>query len=123
MMKVGLCSLALGLGLLFSGCATLDELRDGPTPLPLQTQTQTWSQQTTPQIPSEAFTLPPVTSPRVEQLPSYWYWADKQQQQFDRYLQQQWNLYYQNRQPPPQFTRPPVCTSTFLGGQVITTCQ
>ncbi len=29
----------------------------------------------------------------------------------------------QDRQPPPQFSRPPICTSTLLGGQVITTCR
>src|SRR2546426_4867157 len=50
-----------------------------------------------------------VTVPGVDQLPPYWYWADQQQQEFDRYLQQQWMYYYQNRQPPPQFPRPPIC--------------
>ncbi len=29
----------------------------------------------------------------------------------------------QDRQQPPQFSRPPICTSTLLGGQVITTCR
>lgn len=87
MMKGLVLSLILGLGLLASGCGTLDELRDGPKPVPKLPQAQT--QQAVPQTPSEVPTLPPVTSPRVEQLPPYWYWADKQQQQSDRYLQQQ----------------------------------
>jgi hypothetical protein len=121
MMKVGVFGLALGLGLLTSGCGTLDELRDGPKPVPKLPQVQT--QQVVPQVPSESPTPPTVTVPRVEQLPPYWYWSDKQQQQADRYLQQQWNFYNQNRQPPPQFPRAPICESTVLGGQVLTTCR
>lgn len=120
-MKGLMLSLVLGLGLVASGCGTLDELREGPKLLPSPPQAQT--QQAMPQTPSEAPVLPPVTLPSVGQLPPYWYWADKQQQQADRYLQQQWNFYSQNRQPPPQFSRPPICTSTLLGGHVITTCH
>ena len=121
MMKGVVFSLVLGLGVLASGCGVFDAYRDRQMPAPEPSQPQ--ARQAVPQIPSEALTLPPVVSPRVEQLPPYWYWADKQQQQFDRALQQQWQFYYENRQPPPQFQRPPICTSTLLGGHVITTCH
>jgi hypothetical protein len=120
-MKGLVFSLVLGVVLLAAGCGTLDELRDGPKPVPAPPQPQT--RQAAPQAPSEAPALPPVTLPSVGQLPPYWYWADKQQQQFDRYLQQQWQFYNQNRQPPPQFPRAPICTSTLLGGHVITNCH
>lgn len=120
-MKGLMFSLVLALGLLVSGCGVFDVYRDRQMPAPEPSQPQ--ARQAVPQMPSETFTLPPVTSPRVEQLPPYWYWADKQQQQADRYLQQQWNFYNQNRQPPPQFPRAPICTSTLLGGQVLTTCH
>lgn len=120
-MKSVVFTLALGLGVLAGGCGTLDELRNGPKPLPRPSQPQ--AQQAVPQVPSEVLIPPPVSSPSAGQVPPYWYWADKQQQQFDRYLQQQWQFYYLNRQPPPQFSRPPICTSTLLGGQVITTCH
>ena len=107
-MKDLVVSVVLGLGLLASGCGVFDVYRD---------------QQAAPQMPPDALTLPPVSSPSAGQLPPYWYWADQQQQEFDRYLRQQWMYYYQNRQPPPQFPRQPICTSTLLGGQVITTCH
>ena len=119
-MKSLMVSLIVGLGLLASGCGVFDVFRDRQMLAPGPPQPQT--HQVVPQIPPETFILPPVMLPSVEQLPPYWYWADKQQQQFDRYLQQQWNLYYQNRQPPPQFTRPPICNSALLGGQVLTNC-
>ena len=120
-MKGVVLTLVLGLGLLASGCGAFDVYRDRQTPVPEPSQPQT--RQAVPQMPSEAPTLPPVTAPRGEQLPPFWYWADKQQQQADRYLQQQWQFYNQNRQPPPQFPRAPICTSTLLGGHVITTCH
>jgi len=120
-MKDLVVSVVLGLGLLASGCGVFDVYRDQQMPAPRSSETH--GQQAAPQIPSEAPALPPVTVPGVEQLPPYWYWADQQQQEFDRYLQQQWMYYYQNRQPPPQFPRQPICTSTLLGGQIITTCR
>ncbi len=120
-MKDLVVSLVLGLGLLASGCGVFDVYRDHQMPAPSSSETQ--GQQAAPQMPPEALTLPPVFSPSAGQLPPYWYWAEKEQLQFDQYLQQQWNLYYQNRQPPPQFSRPPICNSTILGGQVITTCH
>ena len=114
-------SLVLALGVLASGCGGFDVYRDRPMPAPEPSQPP--ARQAVPQMPSETLTLPPVTSPRVEQLPPSWYWADKQQQRADRYLQQQWQFYYENRQPPPQFPRAPICTSTLLGGHVLTTCH
>ena len=120
-MKGGVLSLVLALGLLASGCGVFDVYRDRQ--MPASEPFQPTTRQAVPPIPSEAPALPPLASPRVEQLPPYWYWADKQQQQADRYLQQQWQFYYENRQPPPQFQRPPICTSTLLGGQVLTTCR
>jgi hypothetical protein len=110
-MKGVVYSLVLALGLLASGCGVFDAYRDRQMPAPEPSQ------------PQARQAVPPVSSPRVGQLPPSWYWADKQQQQADRYLQQQWNFYNQNRQPPPQFQRPPICTSTLLGGQVITSCH
>ncbi len=120
-MKGVVFSLVLGLGVLASGCGVFDVYRDKQIPTPSPPQTE--DRQAMSQMPPGALTLPPVLSPSVEQMPPYWFWADKQQQQFDRYLEQQWNLYYQNRQPPPQFFRPPICQSTVLGGQVLTTCR
>lgn len=120
MMKGLMLSLVLGLGLLASGCGVFNVSRERQMPAPQPPQPQT--RQAVPQMPSETFTLPPLSSPRGEQLPPFWYWADKQQQQADRYLQQQWQFYHQNRQPPPQFPRAPICTSTLLGGHVITNC-
>lgn len=120
-MKGGVLSFVLAVGLLTSGCGVFDAYRDRQIPVPELSQPQT--RQAAPQAPLEAPPLPPVVSPRVEQLPPYWYWADKQRQQADRYLQQQWNFYNQNRQPPPQFPRAPICHSTLLGGQVITSCH
>jgi len=111
----------LGLGLLASGCGTLDTLRESPMPVPEPPQPQT--RQAVPQAPEEPLTLPPASLPSVGQMPPFWYWADQQKLGFDRYLQQQWNFYYRNRQPPPQFPRAPICHSTLLGGQVITTCH
>src|SRR2546422_10191293 len=118
-MKGLVVSLVLSLGLLASGCGVFDVYRDQQMPAPRSSATQ--DRQAAPQMPPDALTLPPVSSPRPEQLPPYWYWAEKQQQEFDRYLQQQWMYYYLNWQPPPQFSPPPICTSTLLGGQVITT--
>ncbi len=120
-MKGRVLSLVLTVGLLTLGCGVFDVSREGQLPAPQPPQPQT--RQAVPQAPLEAPPLPPVVSPRGEQLPPFWYWSDKQQQQADRYLQQQWQFYQQNRQPPPQFPRPPICTSTLLGGQVITTCH
>ncbi len=114
-------SLVLGLGLLVSGCGVFDVYRDKQIPTPSPPQMQ--DRQTMSQMPPDALTLPPALSPSTGQLPPYWYWADQQRQEFDRYIQQQWQLYYQNRQPPPQFFRPPICQSTLLGGQIITTCR
>lgn len=56
------------------------------------------------------------------QTPPAWYWAEQQQHRFDHLLQQQWQQYYQNRTPPPQFKRAPNCQSIMSGGQVITSC-
>jgi len=120
-MKGLVVSLVLVLGLLASGCGVFDAYRDRQMPAPTSPDIQ--GQQVAPQLPPEALTLPPVFSPSTEQMPPYWFWAEKEKLQFDQYLQQQWNLYYQNRQPPPQFSRPPICNSTILGGQVITTCH
>ena len=120
-MKGVMFSCVLGLAVLASGCGVFDVYRDQQMPAPRSSATQ--DLQAAPQMPPDALTLPPVSTPRPEQLPPYWYWAEKQQQEFDRYLQQQWMYYYLNRQPPPQFSRPPICTSTLLGGQVITTCR
>ncbi len=120
-MKGLLFSLVLTLGLLASGCGAFDIYRDGQVPASGSSATQ--DRQVAPQIPPDALMLPPVFSPSSGQLPPYWYWADQQRQEFDRYLQQQWMYYYLNRQPPPQFPRAPICTSTLLGGQVITTCH
>ena len=119
-MKGLVCGLVLGLGLLTSGCGVFDVYRDKQMPAPSPSQTQ--DRQTMSQMPPGALTLPPALSPSTGQLPPYWYWADKQRQEFDRYVQQQWMYYYLNRQPPPQFPRPPICQSTLLGGQVITHC-
>lgn len=113
--------LVLGLGLLASGCGVFDVSREGQMPASQPPRPQT--RPAAPQAPLEAPPLPPGGSPRGEQLPPFWYWADKQQQQADRYLQQQWQFYQQNRQPPPQFPRAPLCTSTLLGGHVITNCH
>jgi hypothetical protein len=118
--KGGVLSLVLALGLLASGCGVFDVYRDRQMPAPEPSQPQ--ARQAVPQIPPEGFPLPPLASPRVAPQPPYWYWADKQQQRADRYLQQQWQFYYENRQPPPQFQRQPICTSTLLGGQVLTNC-
>ena len=54
--------------------------------------------------------------------PPLWYWNERQQQDLDRSLQQQRDQYYRNRQPAPQFQRPPLCNSTQVGGQVYTHC-
>ena len=120
-MKGWMVGLVLGLGFLASGCGVFDVYRDRQMPVPGPPQPQT--RQAVPQPPSGGPALPPVTSPSTDQLPPYWYWADKQQQEFDRYLQQQWMYYYLNRQPPPQFPRAPACQSILLGGHVITTCR
>ena len=120
-MKGWMVGLVLGLGFLASGCGVFDVYRDRQMPVPGPPQPQT--RQAVPQPPSGGPALPPVTSPSTDQLPPYWYWADKQQQEFDRYLQQQWMYYYLNRQQPPQFPRAPICQSILLGGHVITTCR
>ena len=119
-MKSRLVSLIAGLGLLASGCGFFDVYRDRQVPEPAQSQPHT--RQAVPSFPSELPALPPITSPGVEQMPPYWYWADKQQQQFDRYSQQQRNFYQQNRTPPPQFQRPLNCQSIQMGGQIVTNC-
>ena len=54
--------------------------------------------------------------------PPLWYWNERQRQDLDRNLQQQREQYYRNRQPAPQFQRPPLCNSTQVGGQVYTHC-
>lgn len=113
--------LSLVLGLLATGCAALDQYREGPPPVTQPTQAP--GQQVAPQVPSTGLTPPPGPPPDPSQFPPFWYWSDQQLQQSDRYLQQQWQFYNQNRQPPPQFQRPPICTSTLIGGQVITTCR
>ncbi|TLY21546.1 MAG: hypothetical protein E6K68_05845 [Nitrospirae bacterium] len=120
-MKGWMVGLVLGLGLLTSGCGAFDIYRDRQMPVPSPPQPHT--RQAVPQPPLETPAFPPAPSLSTDQLPPYWYWAEKQQQEFDRYLQQQWMYYYLNRQPPPQFPRQPICTSTLLGGQVITTCH
>jgi hypothetical protein len=114
-------SFVLGLELLAVGCAALDQYREGPPPVTQPAQAQ--AQQIAPQAPAPGLTLPPGPPPDPSQFPPFWYWSDQQRQQSDRYLQQQWQFYNQNRQPPPQFQRPPICTSTLLGGQIITTCR
>ena len=120
-MKGWMVGLVLGLGLLTSGCGVYDVYRDRQISVPESSGTH--DEQVAPQMPPGALALPPVTVPGGEQLPPYWYWAEKQQQEFDRYLERQWMYYYLNRQPPPQFPRQPICTSTLLGGQVLTTCR
>jgi hypothetical protein len=120
-MKSRTFGLVLGLGMLASGCGVFDVYRDRQWPAPTPSATQ--DLHVAPQVPSETPALPPVTAPDVAQLPPYWFWADQQQQAFDRYLQQQWLHYYQNRQPPPQFPPTPTCQSILLGGQVITICR
>jgi len=47
---------------------------------------------------------------------------EQPQRRLENQLQQQWNSYYQNRQPPPQFSRPLNCQSIQMGGQIITNC-
>jgi len=115
------CSLVFGLGLLAAGCAALDEYREGPPPVTQPAQ----AQQVVPQAEAPASGLTPLPGPPPDpsQFPPFWYWSDRQLQQSDRYLQQQWQFYNQNRQPPPQFQRPPICNSTLIGGQIITTCR
>ena len=120
-MKSMAVGLVLGLGLLASGCGALDQYREGPQPVAQPAQAPV--QEVAPQAPATDLAPPSASPPDPSQLPPYWYWSDKEQQQFYRYLQQQWQFYCQNKQPPPQFTRPPVCTSTLLGGQVLTTCR
>jgi hypothetical protein len=68
---------------------------------------------------SEASGTPSSVSP----LPPLWYWQEKQQQDLDKLLQQQRDLYYRERQPSPQFPRPPICNSYQVGGQVYTQCR
>ena len=120
-MKGMVFSLVLGLELLAVGCGTLDQYREGPPPVTPQAQAP--GQQVAPPIPSAGFTPPPGSLPDPSQFPPFWYWSDQQHLQVDRYLQQQWQFYNQNRQPPPQFQRPPICNSTLIGGQIITTCR
>jgi hypothetical protein len=120
-MKCVVFILVLGLGLLAVGCGALDQYRNGPPPVTQPAQAP--GQQVTPQIPSAGLMPPPGPPPNPSQFPPFWYWSDQQLQQSDRYLQQQWQFYNQNRQPPPQFQHPPICQSTLLGGQVITTCR
>lgn len=72
-------------------------------------------------VPVPPDTLPGGTGSRSQTPPS-WYWAEQQQHRFDHLLQQQWQQYYQNRTPAPQFKRAPNCQSIMSGGQVITTC-
>jgi len=120
-MKGWMFGLVLWLGLLAAGCGAFDVYRDQQMPGPRPSGTH--DQHVAPRMPPDALAFPPVTVPGVEQLLPYWYWADKQQQVFDRHLQQQWMYYYLNRQPPPQFPRAPTCQSILLGGHVITTCR
>jgi hypothetical protein len=79
------------------------------------------------EIPSAASAEEPnpsaITAPTAAwSSPPLWYWNQRQQQDLDRSLQQQREEYYRNRQPAPQFQRPPVCNSTQVGGQVYTHC-
>lgn len=75
--------------------------------------------------PGEFIAPPGETSgaSSVSPLPPQWYWQEKQQQDLDRRLQQQRDQYYRDRQPPPQFSRPPVCNSYQAGGQIYTQCR
>jgi hypothetical protein len=62
-------------------------------------------------------------SSSVSPLPPQWYWNEKQQQDLDKLLQQRRDQYSRDRQPPPQFPRPPICNSFQVGGQVYTQCR
>jgi hypothetical protein len=110
---------SLVLGLLAVGCAALDQYREGPPPASPQAGPPTPPTRT----PDTALPPPLALTPDPNQLPPHWYWSERQQLQTDRYLQDQWQFYNQNRQPPRPFQRPPTCTSTLLGGQIITTCR
>jgi hypothetical protein len=120
-MKGMVFNLVLGLELLAVGCGMLDQYRNGPPPVTQPAQAP--GHQVAPQVPSAGLAPPPGLPPDPSQFPLFWYWSDQQLQRSDRYLQQQWQFYNQNRQPPPQFQHPPICQSTLLGGQVITTCR
>src|SRR5207245_5078174 len=108
-MKDLVVSVVLGLGLLASGCGVFDVYRDQQIPAPRSSETH--GRQAAPQMPPEALTLPPVFSPSTGQLPPYWYWAEKEQLQFEQYLQKQWLYYYQNRKQSPQFLITPIYNS------------
>jgi hypothetical protein len=72
--------------------------------------------------PDDAITPPAGGSTSAWSSPPLWYWSERQQQGLDNILQQQREQYYRNRQPAPQFPRPPLCNSTQVGGQVYTNC-
>ena len=116
-MKAFVISLVVGLGLLASGCAATVPTREAEIPVPTVIHKQTQQAES----PS-ADQLPPASSPGSGLTPPAWYWMEQPQRRLENQLQQQWNFYNQNRQPPPQFPRAPICHSTLLGGQVITHC-
>ena len=72
--------------------------------------------------PDDAIQVPQAAeSTAAWSSPPLWYWSERQQHGLDHILQQQ-EQYYRNRQPAPQFPRPPLCNSTQVGGQVYTHC-
>jgi len=117
-LRVFVISLVVGLGLLGSGCASTAPTREGTSPVPVVIHTQTPQAQ----APPAADVLPPTSSPGSGLTPPAWYWMEQPQRRLENQLQQQWNSYYQNRQPPPQFSRPLNCQSIQMGGQIITNC-
>jgi hypothetical protein len=75
-----------------------------------------------PQASAEDLTSSATSGTAAWASPPLWHWTDRQQQDLDRLLQQQREQYHRNRQPAPQFQRPPICNSSQVGGQVYTHC-
>jgi hypothetical protein len=111
--------LALGCVLLLSGCAGKK-----PAAPPLKATGFSLPAPASPPSASnpESTSNQEIVLPSSAALPPLWYWTDRQQQQLDRRLHEQREQYYRERQPPPQFQRPPVCNSYSVGGQVYTQC-
>ncbi len=107
---------------MLSGCGMFDVYRDRQMPDSEPSPPKREVAAPKPVLP-ELPPLAPLVPPRNEQMPPAWYWSEKQQMETDRQKREQAQFYRENRQAPPMFPNPPVCTSTLLGGSVITTCR
>jgi hypothetical protein len=108
------CAICIVAGLVLAGCGGL---RPEPNPTPATAERLENGR------PGSAVISADPELSGNQTLPPAWYWYERQSQQLERQLQQQRNEYYLNRQPAPQFQRPPTCQSYVVGGQVYTHCQ